>query len=159
MNLILGAISGVGLALLTFFLFQHPQETGTGASLLASFLLVGFAGWLFMFRLRLPPVIQDPYTWIIRGLLVLFILSIAIFSWPTQRTAVTNFLSPHPPRPGWLTLVGLILGSGLGSALSSFKFFARYKNLVLAVLFTLLNLALPIAVLLSVGAFRFSFQP
>jgi serine/threonine protein kinase len=153
-----GMVSGLALAGLVGLAFTHPHPTSYLLSSMASLLVTALGVWLTFFRFSLPARMRPALAWALRSLMLILFIALAVLAWPAIDTLAFAFLSSHQPQVGWLVLDGLALGAGLGSAYGTFRLFARYKNLTLAFILTLVLAASPFLVLTLVGAFVFSFR-
>jgi serine/threonine protein kinase len=157
-SLLIGLGSGLALAGLVWLVFNNPLPTSYILSSIASLSITALGVWLTFFRFNLPVMMRPALSWPLRGLMLILFIALAVLAWPSIDTLAVTFLSYHFPQVGWLVLDGLTLGAGLGAAYGTFRLFARYKNLVLAFVLTLVLAASPFLILFSVGAFVFSFK-
>jgi serine/threonine protein kinase len=147
---------GLCMAGLIVVLFNYPIQT---SQITTSCICLGFLGlgtWLIMFKLK--RILDRTITWIVKILGLVIVIAISAFLWPGLNKVIYYFLSSKTTLPGWLVLVGLLLGSGGGAAISSFILFRRNHRPVMAYLCALLVLVPPLVILLAVGAFNSSFQ-
>jgi serine/threonine protein kinase len=155
---LIGAVSGLALAGLVWLVFNNPLPTSYVLSAAASLSFTALGVWLTFFRFRLPSTMRPALAWALRSVVLILSILLAVVAWPAVNSLSFAFLSFHQPQVGWLALDGLTLGAGFGTAYGTFRLFARYKNLVVAFLLTLILAAAPFLILSLVGAFGFSFN-
>ena len=153
-----GALAGLALAGLVWLVFNNALPTSNILSALASLGLTATGVWLTFFRINLPATIRPAVSWAVQGITLILFIVLAILAWPLMNTLSLAFLSIHHPQAELLVLDGLLMGAGLGSAYGTFRLFARYKNLALAFLLTLLLATAPFLILWLSGAYGVSFK-
>ena len=153
-----GTGSGLALAGLVWVVFTHPLPTSFVLGSLASLTVTALGVWLSFFRFSLPRRMRPALAWTLRSLVLILFVALAIVGWPLIDTLAAAFLSVHHAQAGWLVLDGLTLGAGVGCAYATFRLFMRYKNLLFALVATLAVAALPVVILVLVGAFEESFK-
>ena len=151
-------MAGLALTGLVWLLFSKPDTTSFIASSLASFGVIALGVWLTFFRFSMPTKMSSAIAWALKALLMILFIAVAVITWPVINSVGASFLSSHEPQIWWLILDGIVIGSGFGTAFGTFRLFARYKNLVLAFFLTVLLVFIPFLILLSVGAFKSSFN-